>query len=318
MACSCHQPGRGGGDLIACVNCSCVREGRRCTAICHRYNGHWYGHCKHELRRGGLRPPPPSTAVSTQVPVPPQQQPMPVPPPQQQPPLPSPPPPLQAAIPAGRPLWLRLSPSVVEYLQQTAAVTEQRLQRVAARRGWSMPWRPSQTDDLLACWILARMVTPRHQTWEACERRAAAILVALEAVTRTHAARPVLAVPYAKAPLLERARLVMDVLRAQHPALVLPAMATPTNRGVAPSVVAPPDTKTVSPKRNAAEPEVAAAAPKRGKPNPECCVCLDAMPTTAFAPCGHVACCDTCSKSLATCPICQTAVVSRLRVYQVA
>lgn len=48
----------------------------------------------------------------------------------------------------------------------------------------------------------------------------------------------------------------------------------------------------------------------------ECMVCTDGKRDTLFGPCGHVACCSTCSPRIKKCLICKQQVVSRSKVLQ--
>lgn len=47
----------------------------------------------------------------------------------------------------------------------------------------------------------------------------------------------------------------------------------------------------------------------------ECCICWDEPPSTYFSPCGHVAVCRSCSARLDACPVCQSAITSKLVAY---
>lgn len=47
----------------------------------------------------------------------------------------------------------------------------------------------------------------------------------------------------------------------------------------------------------------------------ECSVCLDGPPIMAFVPCGHLAVCGDCVKSLRKCPICNTVSTGSLRIF---
>ena len=57
----------------------------------------------------------------------------------------------------------------------------------------------------------------------------------------------------------------------------------------------------------------AAAAPRPGPT--ECVVCLERPREIAFDPCGHLAACETCSRSLGQCPICRRDVEARRRIF---
>ncbi|XP_055327739.1 baculoviral IAP repeat-containing protein 7-like [Paramacrobiotus metropolitanus] len=46
-----------------------------------------------------------------------------------------------------------------------------------------------------------------------------------------------------------------------------------------------------------------------------CKVCLDKPCNMVFQPCGHAACCHTCSEKLQSCPVCRQSIQSRMRVY---
>ena len=47
----------------------------------------------------------------------------------------------------------------------------------------------------------------------------------------------------------------------------------------------------------------------------ECAVCLEARSEAVFVPCGHVVCCPGCAWSVRTCPLCQTDIEKRVRVF---
>jgi len=47
----------------------------------------------------------------------------------------------------------------------------------------------------------------------------------------------------------------------------------------------------------------------------ECVVCWDRHRAVAFAPCGHVACCELCADEMPRCPMCKSTVEQRLRVF---
>lgn len=61
-----------------------------------------------------------------------------------------------------------------------------------------------------------------------------------------------------------------------------------------------------------------------GKEVPMCGVCMGNPRSTAFVPCGHVACCEACAKylldhpneeNITPCPICRKALIAALRLY---
>ncbi|XP_059148196.1 E3 ubiquitin-protein ligase MIB1-like [Physella acuta] len=49
-----------------------------------------------------------------------------------------------------------------------------------------------------------------------------------------------------------------------------------------------------------------------------CKLCLDNKACVAFSPCGHIVCCENCSKNLAKqlCPVCRQTIESHLRIYK--
>ncbi|NXP56207.1 LRSM1 ligase, partial [Heliornis fulica] len=47
----------------------------------------------------------------------------------------------------------------------------------------------------------------------------------------------------------------------------------------------------------------------------ECVVCMEQETQMIFLPCGHVCCCQTCSKQLHTCPLCRGDITQRIRIY---
>lgn len=46
-----------------------------------------------------------------------------------------------------------------------------------------------------------------------------------------------------------------------------------------------------------------------------CVVCLGSESTHLFAPCGHLACCFSCSNQLETCPVCRIKIESKIKAY---
>ncbi|CAL1544048.1 unnamed protein product [Lymnaea stagnalis] len=48
---------------------------------------------------------------------------------------------------------------------------------------------------------------------------------------------------------------------------------------------------------------------------PECTICLTQEACAAFVPCGHIACCQRCSKFFKKCPICRGEVKTSFRVF---
>jgi hypothetical protein len=50
-------------------------------------------------------------------------------------------------------------------------------------------------------------------------------------------------------------------------------------------------------------------------PDGACTICLVNKRLIAFGPCGHVACCDSCSTKLGKCPLCRSTISFRLRIY---
>eukprot|EP01012_Entosiphon_sulcatum_P046387 TRINITY_DN6227_c0_g1_i1.p1 TRINITY_DN6227_c0_g1~~TRINITY_DN6227_c0_g1_i1.p1 ORF type:complete len:650 (-),score=60.58 TRINITY_DN6227_c0_g1_i1:19-1968(-) len=47
-----------------------------------------------------------------------------------------------------------------------------------------------------------------------------------------------------------------------------------------------------------------------------CCVCMENEKDTVLLPCSHLAVCNPCSQTLSLCPVCRTAIESKVRVYQ--
>ena len=56
------------------------------------------------------------------------------------------------------------------------------------------------------------------------------------------------------------------------------------------------------------------AAPAGGGDN-SCVICLDATRTTAFIPCGHLACCHQCAAGVTACPVCRAAFTRTQTIY---
>ena|SRR3990167_78345 len=48
-----------------------------------------------------------------------------------------------------------------------------------------------------------------------------------------------------------------------------------------------------------------------------CVVCLDLPQKTVFLECGHMCCCEVCSKKLTKCPICRNIISRVISVYQI-
>ncbi|EDO43695.1 predicted protein, partial [Nematostella vectensis] len=46
-----------------------------------------------------------------------------------------------------------------------------------------------------------------------------------------------------------------------------------------------------------------------------CQICMDAEVNTAFCPCGHVYCCQTCASNLYYCPLCKTFITFVQRIH---
>lgn len=49
--------------------------------------------------------------------------------------------------------------------------------------------------------------------------------------------------------------------------------------------------------------------------NSECRVCLDKGVEIVFITCGHACCCEECSKSLETCPMCRERIARKIKIY---
>jgi hypothetical protein len=47
----------------------------------------------------------------------------------------------------------------------------------------------------------------------------------------------------------------------------------------------------------------------------ECMVCLDAVRSTVFVPCGHTCCCNGCSEKLKQCPFCRANIVQTVKIF---
>jgi hypothetical protein len=61
----------------------------------------------------------------------------------------------------------------------------------------------------------------------------------------------------------------------------------------------------------AAAPAVVAGADDKTN----CVVCLERARNIAFAPCGHVVCCATCTAELKQCPICRQQITSSSKIF---
>jgi len=46
-----------------------------------------------------------------------------------------------------------------------------------------------------------------------------------------------------------------------------------------------------------------------------CRVCMDNEINTVFLPCGHLSCCEMCSKSLSDCPICRNVIRGTVKTF---
>jgi len=46
-----------------------------------------------------------------------------------------------------------------------------------------------------------------------------------------------------------------------------------------------------------------------------CRVCMDHEINTVFLPCGHLSCCEMCSKSLSHCPICRNIIRGTVKTF---
>lgn len=49
--------------------------------------------------------------------------------------------------------------------------------------------------------------------------------------------------------------------------------------------------------------------------NEACKICFEFKKIISFQPCGHVLCCNKCSKSVSECPLCKTKIANRVRVF---
>lgn len=56
---------------------------------------------------------------------------------------------------------------------------------------------------------------------------------------------------------------------------------------------------------------------KDAKEAVECVICLESISEVALVPCGHKCLCSTCAKPfVGDCPVCRSAVTSRLKIFQ--
>ncbi|KAF7651735.1 hypothetical protein LDENG_00106040 [Lucifuga dentata] len=58
-----------------------------------------------------------------------------------------------------------------------------------------------------------------------------------------------------------------------------------------------------------------APSPVEGPGSSECVVCMETGSQVIFLPCGHVCCCQVCSDSLLSCPLCRSNISQRIRLY---
>ncbi|CAL1544052.1 unnamed protein product [Lymnaea stagnalis] len=65
----------------------------------------------------------------------------------------------------------------------------------------------------------------------------------------------------------------------------------------------------------AQNPTPANVRPAHALGKPECIICVEKSANVAFVPCGHVACCQACSRLFGRCPICRGDVGSCLRIF---
>lgn len=68
-------------------------------------------------------------------------------------------------------------------------------------------------------------------------------------------------------------------------------------------------------KKKVSEVRVALQVSAEEKKKKECVLCFDEQKDTVFIPCGHLACCRSCSKQVSKCPICRKAITHTVPVY---
>lgn len=92
-----------------------------------------------------------------------------------------------------------------------------------------------------------------------------------------------------------------------------PAVLPDAWNNATPSAPAPPDATAPSAPPPLIHQDTAAKITTIGSET-ECCICLDAPPSVAFLPCGHVCCCAKCG-IVSICPMCRGNIAQTVKLY---